>query len=132
MSNIYNLRLHTGMELITEMLTIDDINEIDPGVAKLFTDDESDDTVILSHPIVVMTVPVSRDGDMYLENMYHPYLHHAKHACVALHNGDILSIDELHPDAQPDYIEAVIAVYGHLYDDAEDKNQDQSDTPTVH
>lgn len=118
------------MEIISELLTIDEINDYDPEVAKLFTDDESSDTVILSHPIVVVALPVHHEDGTYLENFYHPYLHHSKHACVAFHSDDIMSIDELHADAQPDYIEAVIALYGHMYDDKEDS--DGPDTPTVH
>lgn len=129
-NNLYNFRLRTGMEIISEMLSIDEVNELDPGVSKLFTDDESDKTVILSHPIVVVTIPVTRDGEVFLENFYHPYLQHAKHACATFHVDDIMSIDELHEDAHTDYIDAVIAIYGHLYEDSE--QSENSDSPTVH
>ena len=129
-SNIYNIRLNTGMELITEMLSFDDINEIDESVAELFTDGDKEDTVLLSHPIVVLTIPVTHDGEVMIDSFYHPYLQHGKHACVAIDSSLIMAIDEMHPDAVPDYIEAVIAVYGHLYDNSDEP--EEQDTPTVH
>ena len=130
-SNIYNIRLRTGMELITEILTVDELNEIDTDITKLFNDDDREDTVLLSHPIVVVTIPVTSNGEVFLENFYHPYLQHSKHACVAIDTDLIVSVDEIHPNAAQDYVEAVIAVYGHMYEDSEDTPDEQS-TPTVH
>ncbi len=133
--NIYNIRLTTGMELISEMLSIDEMNEVDEKIAELFTEEDAEDSVLLSHPIVVLTVPMVSNGEAYLENFYHPYLHHSKHACVIIDSDLIMSIDELHPNAIPDYIEAVIAVYGHMYEDStEETSEPDTDPslPTVH
>lgn len=117
------------MEIISELMTVAEIHETHPDVAALFSDDEASEITVMFHPIVIMTVPVNNSDGPYLENFYHPYLHHARHACVAIETGHIMSVDELLEEALPDYVEAVTAIYGHLYESDE---PEKPSGPTVH
>lgn len=127
---IYNLRLQNGTELISEIIPLDELNEISPESLGVFTEDD----VVLAHPVIVNTTSYydQTDGTLGIDNTYTPFLTHAKHGCVSISNDDILVIDDIIDDMIEQYVDAVIAMYGHLYADAEEQSKPTLPTKTLH
>lgn len=127
--NIYNIRLQNGIELISEIISIEELQELSVEAADLFTEGDT----ILAHPIIVHTNLYydSSEGMSGIDNVYAPFLTHAKHGCVAILSDTIQVIDDIHEDMIDQYIETVIAVYGHLYDETVELPPPPS-TSTIH
>lgn len=128
--NIYNIRLHNNVELVSEVVSLDELLEMSPESAEIFTEDD----VILAHPIMIHsnTYYDSENGVSGIDNIYAPFLSHAKHGCVAIPSDSVLVIDDIHDDMIDQYVETVIALYGHLYDDTEELNMPTISTNTIH
>lgn len=128
--NIYNLRLQNGTELISEIISFEELKEISPDAFEVFTEDD----VILAHPIMVHTTSYydNNDGTTGLDSIYTPFLTHSKHGCVSIPSDSVLVIDDIHDSMIDQYVDSVIAMYGHLYEDAEEQSEPSLPPITLH
>lgn len=123
MSDIYNIKLKSGIEIISEVLPVTELPE----------ELRKPNHIVLSHPVVINSHPIYiEDDDVFdIRYSYQPLLNFSKHAGLALSESEILIIDSIHPSQVEMYVGIVIELYGHLYEDEEQDDQD-IDIPTLH
>jgi hypothetical protein len=128
--SIYNLRLQNGTELLSEIISFEELKELSPDAFDVFTEED----VILAHPIIVHATPYydSADGGSGLDNVYTPFLTHSKHGCVSVPSDTVLVIDDIHDSMIDQYVELVIAMYGHLYEDVAEMSEPSLPSITLH
>lgn len=123
MIDIYNIKLKSGIEILSEVLPVTELPE----------EMRKPNSIVLSHPVVINSHPIYLEGDEVFEikYSYQPLLNFSKHAGYALSESDILIIDSIDPKQAEMYVSIVIEIYGHLYEDESEDDQD-IDSPTLH